>query len=139
MNRKSRLASRLADRPVRSDAHSRLAKHLLSDPKIADLKLHALTEEQLLKCRQRLPTSLLATTRQRLFSDAKAAFNLVYKDYRKLLPPDFSQTIKFGLATEDEEGSPSRALAKTRCWRMKKYDHSFDISPKPMAMVTLHC
>ena len=99
---RDRRASTFAGRPVKSDAHSRLNKHFLSDPELAKLPLRALTEQHLSKWRKRLPPSLKATSRQRLFSDIKAALNAAGKEHRKSLPPDFLQIVKYGLSVEDE-------------------------------------
>jgi len=99
-------ASALAGRPINSDAHSRLNKHFLSDPELAKLPLRALTEQHLSKWRKRLSPSLKATSRQRLFSDIKAALNAAGKEHRKSLPPDFLQIVKYGLSVEDEPDIP---------------------------------
>lgn len=95
-------ASAQAGRAVKSDAHSRLNRHFLSDIALAKLPLRSLTEEQLAKWRKRLPATLKATTRQRLLSDVKAALNMAWREHRKSLPPEFAHTISFGLSTADE-------------------------------------
>jgi len=111
---RDRRASTFAGRPVKSDAHSRLNKHFLSDPELAKLPLRALTEQHLSKWRKRLPPSLKATSRQRLFSDIKAALNAAGKEHRKSLPPDFLQIVKYGYPSKMSRTSPNRSRARIR-------------------------
>ena len=107
-------ASALAGRPINSDAHSPLNKHFLSDPELAKLPLRALTEQHLSKWRKRLPPSLKATSRQRLFSDIKAALNAAGKEHRKSLPPDFLQIVKYGYPSKMSRTSWDRGIDPRR-------------------------
>lgn len=86
-----------AGRSVRSDAASRLTRHVLSDARFADIELHALTEAHLKGWRARIDPELKGSTRQRLVNDLKAALNAAYQDHRSSLPPDLTATIKHGL------------------------------------------
>ena len=96
-----------AGRKVKSDADSRMTKHVLSKP-IASIELAALTEEDLITWKEALNSRLKATSRARSLSDLKAALNAAHKKYRKRLPPEFGEIIRFGLAHDESfEGSSS--------------------------------
>ena len=87
-------------REVRSDASRRLNRHVLSDERFADIPLHRLTDSDIAGWIARIDQSLKRTTRMRMVSDVKAAFNRIHRRLRKMLPSDFGDTIRFGLTLE---------------------------------------
>lgn len=89
----------------KSDAASRMQRHVLGD-KIANTRLIDLTESALSGWQKRLPASLQLSSRRRTASDLKAALNIAHRQYRKQLPGDFGEIVRFGLATGDEDGVP---------------------------------
>lgn len=89
----------------RSDASSRLGRHVLED-RLADIRLSALTEENLSDWKARLAPKSKPSTRERTVSDLKAALNLAHRKLRKQLPADFPDIVKTGLA-------PDRAMVPT--------------------------
>ncbi|RWL45278.1 MAG: integrase [Mesorhizobium sp.] len=106
-------------RDKRSDAGQRLGRYVLGkgergeqeaipqEAKLADVHLHALTEQDLLSWRDGLPAIMKATTRQRLINDLKAALNAAYAANRAKLPAGLPGVIKQGLrASTGEEAEP---------------------------------
>lgn len=96
-------------RKARSDATSRLTRHVTGQPAqgkrkaqpaapLADVPLHDLSEAQLLDWRASLSVALKGTTKQRLVNDFKAALNGAYSAHRSRLPVTLPATIKHGLA-----------------------------------------
>jgi integrase len=114
--------SRRAGRAKRSDAASRLSRHIVGRPAsgkrkavaaapIAALPLHSLTEKDLAHWRDALPESLKSTTKRRLMNDLKAALNSAYSVDRERLPPTLPGAIKHALRTiahDDEAESAAR-------------------------------
>ena len=96
-------ATAQAGRKTKSDASSRLGRYVLSDTKFSRTGLVEVAEEDLLRWRDALPTSLKASTRFRLINDLKAALNAAAKAYRKRLPADFGQTVRHGLCISGAE------------------------------------
>lgn len=84
----------------RSDAASRLTRYVLED-KLADTALVDLTEEALCGWKARLRPGLKASSRVRTLSDFKAALNLAHRRLRKCLPPDFAESVRFGLGRDE--------------------------------------
>ena len=80
----------------RSDAHSRLTRYVLND-KLAETTLPALTEDMLCEWKARFAPDKNPASRLRTISDLKAALNLAYSRLRKRLPPDFAETVRWGL------------------------------------------
>ncbi len=98
-------------RPLRSDADTRLARHVLASA-LAETALSELREEALLDWRAGLPETLRGSTRQRLTNDLRAALNAAYARHRRRLGPDFPATVRFGLKapkTGDEREPTARA------------------------------
>lgn len=102
-------------RQTRSDARSRLERHLIGKPArgnrkkvaaapLADVPLHELIEGDLIEWRASLPKALKRTTIQRLVNDLKAALNEVYGANRSRLPSSFPETIKHGLRVGNDGG-----------------------------------
>ena len=83
----------------RSDAHSRLTRYVLKD-ELADMKLPALTEDMLCDWKARFAPDRNPTSRLRTVSDLKAALNLAHSRLRKRLPPDFAETVRWGLKSD---------------------------------------
>ena len=86
----------------RRDAERRLALHVLADP-IADVGLHALTEEKLAAWRNRRPERLAEVTRRRITTDLKAALNAAARKYRSTVPAQLPIVIRFGLVAEGHD------------------------------------
>lgn len=113
--------SRRAGRPVRSDGGRRLRRYVIGQnkrgrqeaiaaAKLADVKLHALNESDLLTWRADLPQEIKATTKQRLANDLKAALNGAYVANRTNLDPTLPAIIRHGLKsvrTDDDEAVSS--------------------------------
>jgi integrase len=93
-------ATRGEGRRRRSDASSRLTRHVLND-QIADTKLITLTEEALRGWKARCSPSANASSRIRTISDFKAALNLAHQAYRTRLPDDFADIVRFGLSRDE--------------------------------------
>jgi len=98
-----------AGKSVKSDAH-RLKRNVEGQP-IAEVGLDALSEAQLFGWRSTL--GYTPSGRQRVVNDFKAALNQAFLTYRKVLPADFHNTVKFGLrapgdATEEHSGTGVR-------------------------------
>lgn len=83
----------------RSDGASRLTRYVLNDS-LADVNLPDLTEDMLVKWKTRLAPHCTPGSRVRTMNDLKAALNLAHRSLRKRLPPDFAETIKWGLACD---------------------------------------
>ncbi|WP_163265623.1 tyrosine-type recombinase/integrase [Chelativorans alearense] len=112
--------SRRKGRPVRSDAHQRLARYVLGQEArgkqkavpaalLADVALHALKEKDLLKWRAGLPETLKASAVQRTINDLKAALNAAYGAHRDRLEPTLPEIIRHGLkavAVDADEAEP---------------------------------
>ncbi len=115
--------SRRKGRPVRSDARSRLERLVIGREKrgnraameanpLADIALHALTEEHLKDWCSALPAGIKATSHQRTFNDFKSALNEAYEANHRRLPPTLPTIIKRGLkAPQVDEGEGEAALA----------------------------
>ena len=88
-----------AQNRARRDAERRLKQHVLNDP-IADIGLHALTENALAEWLNRRPAHLKAASRKRIASDFKAALNAAAKRYRSALPAEIGVIVRHGLAVE---------------------------------------
>lgn len=111
--------SRRAGRTKRSDAASRLSRHVIGKPAsgqrkavtaapIADIALHKLTEKDLMRWRDGLPDELKATTTRRLINDFKAALNAAYAADRERLPPTLPGVVKHALRSlaHDDDAEP---------------------------------
>lgn len=83
----------------RSDAASRLTRHVLGSP-LAGVELARLTEELLAEWKEQLAPGLTPGSRARTINDLKAALNLAYRRLRRSLPPDFAEVVKWGLSVE---------------------------------------
>jgi integrase len=106
-NRDSKRAGRLK----KSDASSRLERHVLTDEHLPQLKLTNLSEHDLRNWQRRLEDQKGAT-KQRLINDLKAALNMAFIENRLALPTRFDATIKVGLKPVFDgtpSGPPARA------------------------------
>ena len=83
----------------RSDAASRLTRYVLDDP-IGGIELSDLSEEVLVKWKEGVALDLTPGSRVRTINDFKAALNLVHRRLRRNLPPDFSESVRWGLSVE---------------------------------------
>lgn len=83
----------------RSDASSRLIKYVIRD-EIADLDLADLSEDVLINWKARAALDLSPGSRVRTINDFKAALNLAHRRLRKHLPPDFAESVRWGLSVE---------------------------------------
>lgn len=103
--------SRRKGTPTRSDAASRLGRHLLGQEKqpprtaippapLAATAFHELKEADLFDWRANLSADMKASSKQRLVNDLRAALNAAYADNRDRLAPTLPGIIKHGLRTE---------------------------------------
>lgn len=93
----------------KSDASSRLGRYVLEDV-LADKTLPALTEDVLIKWKARFAPDCSPGSRLRTMNDLKAALNLAYRNFRKQLPADFAETVRWGLRPDQTiPSSPSRS------------------------------
>ena len=104
-------ASARAGRPVKSDAHHRLKRYVKGDSKLPCIKLANLTELDLKNWFDRV-SRLKGTSKQRLASDLKAALNACFVLHRRLLPPDFPVTVKYGLKIPIEDWDEAAPIAR---------------------------
>ena len=88
-----------AGRAVRSDAHYKLQRHVLSDKRLSGLALRDITEADLRAWQKRLSKQKYTST-QRLLNEVKAALNAAWAEHRQALPADLPITIKYGLALD---------------------------------------
>ena len=84
----------------RSDARSRLTKHVLGGT-LAEVDLAGLTEDLLVEWKEQVAPGLTAGSRARTINDLKAALNLAHRRLRRSLPPDFSEAVRWGLSTKN--------------------------------------
>ena len=77
-------------------ARSRLTVHVLSDPKIADIRVSKLTATALKAWRNRLPLDLRPSTVNRLLNDLRAALNATIDEHRRLLGAHVRDEVKVG-------------------------------------------
>lgn len=100
-------------RDARSDARSRLTRHVTGQPArgqrkgvaaspLAAIPLHLLSERNLLDWRASLPAALKGTTKRRLINDLKAALNTAHAANRDALPSTFPAIVKHGLRAIDD-------------------------------------
>ncbi len=95
-----------AGREVRSDAHTRLSRYVLSAD-IASVALDELEKQALKGWRAALPDTLRRTTVQRLVNDFRAALNGAYEEHETRLAAAFPATVRAGLCPPvDDEGDP---------------------------------
>jgi len=83
----------------RSDAASRLTRYVLGE-RIADTQLADLSEDVLIKWKERAAPDCSAGSRVRTINDFKAALNLAHRRLRRHLPADFSESVRWGLSIE---------------------------------------
>jgi integrase len=98
--RDQRLREQRPGTKQRSDAASRLTRHVLGCP-LASIALASLTEDELADWKARVAPNLTADSRARTINDLKAALNLVHRRLRRSLPADFSEAVRWGLSTEN--------------------------------------
>ncbi|MBM1174292.1 tyrosine-type recombinase/integrase [Microvirga arabica] len=79
-----------------ADAKSRLTLHVLSDPKISDLRLSRVTASALKEWRKRLSPELRPATVNRLLNDLRAALNTAIDEHRRVLGPHIRDEVKVG-------------------------------------------
>ncbi|MER8993540.1 integrase [Mesorhizobium sp. M0678] len=112
-------------RKGRSDANRRLSRHVLGQGKrgkqaaipaspLADVALHALSDDDLAKWRSGLPADMRATTVQRLINDLRAALNAAYAANRARLPASLPGTIKhaFAAPAHNDDASGDDTVAR---------------------------
>lgn len=100
----------LRGKRVGKDSEGRLGKHVLADGKIADLHLSRVTATALLSWRERLPTDMAASGKNRLFNDFRAALNLAARIHRRALPAHLPGEVKEGLRAEPEADIARRQI-----------------------------
>jgi len=95
------------DSSIKRDTRSRLTKYVLGT-ELADKQLHQLDEDELLSWKNALPDNLSMGTVRRLTNDLKACLNRAASNYRKRLPPEFSQVVQFGLKAVTAHATEAR-------------------------------
>jgi len=93
-------------REVRSDAATKLTKHVGNDESFMGLRLDELTETHLENWRKSLDPDLKGSSKRRILNEFKAALNLILRKERRRLPADLRETIKVGLCAEDIDVEP---------------------------------
>ncbi|UWM76635.1 hypothetical protein N1937_05190 [Rhizobium sp. WSM4643] len=86
---------------IRSDADTRLTRHVLSDMDLSDTKLKDTTPERLLEWLSNVP--LKVATKKRLAGDFKAALRLAGSKYAKFLPATWKAEISGALTVKNDE------------------------------------
>lgn len=86
---------------IRSDAHTRLSRHVLSDKALCDMKLRHITRERLLEWLDKVP--LKAPTKKRLAGDLKAALRSAADTHAKSLPATWKAEISGALTVQNDE------------------------------------
>lgn len=102
--------SRGLQQRLRRDARLRLSRNVLEST-IADLPLHALTEDDLAGWQSNLRARLAEASVRRIRNDVRALLNAAAKKYRKSLPADFALVVKHGLAAEEAVAAVARDTA----------------------------
>jgi integrase len=101
---------------LKRDAHSKLKRHVLDYPKLANRELSDLSEDDLFDWRQQMALKtkgsrtdpLSESTIRRIANDLKAALNLAQRRYRSRLPASLPLIIKNGLAIAEAKVAASR-------------------------------
>src|SRR5262249_25485510 len=115
--------ARRKGRRVRSDAAQRLSRYVLGQEargeretvphaRLSDVSLHALTEDDLQKWRDGLPSTLKSATKQRTINDLKAALNDGYAAHRRRLDASLPAIIKHGLKANGHNEDDAEPLAR---------------------------
>jgi integrase len=96
--------AKIKGRDVRSDADTRLTKHVLSNTELSDTLLRKVTADTLRDFADGL--ALKPANKKRLCADLKAALRASWEKHRKALPTDWRDEVTLGLKTgEDVENS----------------------------------
>jgi integrase len=107
--RDARLREQRPGTKQRSDAHSRLTKYVLADP-IAEVALSELSEDDLVAWKEAFALDKTAGARVRTKNDFKAALNAAHRRFRRQLPADFSERVRWGLSNDNMAGAgPAKA------------------------------
>jgi integrase len=92
------------------DAQTRLARHVLSDAKLASTPVGRVSAKSLNDWRSRLPATLAPAGTNRLLNDFRAALNSHIAARWRDLPPTVSKEIEAGLKALPNAGTARRAL-----------------------------
>ena len=116
------------------DAQTRLARHVLSDAKLASTPVGRVTAKALNNWRSRLPVTLAPAGTNRLLNDFRAALNSHVAARWRDLPPTVSKEIEAGLKALPNAGTARRALLSDPDVR-KIVEAAYDVDPDLGALV----
>lgn len=92
--RDARVQGRAGRSSRKSDGHSRLFRHVLSDAHLSNCPLAFLTEGKIMDWRNAFPATLSPSSKQRTMSDFRAALNRAARVHRDKLPAHITVIIK---------------------------------------------
>jgi integrase len=92
------------------DAQTRLARHVLSDVKLASMPVRRVTARALSDWRSRLPATMTPAGVNRLLNDLRAALNAHVAAHWRDLPPTIAKEIEVGLKALPNPGTVRQAL-----------------------------
>jgi hypothetical protein len=97
-------------RAGRSGSEGSLKLHVGNNAEFADTKLAKLEAQNIEDWRSRLPNGLVASSKNRLLNDLRAALNAAAAKHRRQLPAHILAEIKIGTKAESLTSSPRRQL-----------------------------
>jgi integrase len=115
-------------RAERSGSEGSLKLHVMNDQEFAGLKLGRLEAQNIIDWRERLPTVLEPSSKNRILNDLRAALNTAAAKYRRQLPAHILAEIKLGTKAEAIKSSPRRQLLTDEQVRAV-VDAAFEVDP----------
>jgi integrase len=110
------------------DAETRLARHVLSDARLATLPVGRVTARTLNDWRSRLPATLASAGTNRLLNDFRAALNAHVAAYWRDLPASVGKEIETGLKALPNAQTARQALLSDSDVR-KDVDAAYGVDP----------
>ena len=109
------------------DAKTRLARHVLSDKRLASLPVERVTARALSDWRSRLPATMTPAGINRLLNDFRAALNARVASHWRDLPPTMAKEIEAGLkALPGAESARHALLSDTDVRRVVEAAYDID-------------
>jgi integrase len=116
------------------DAQTRLARHVLSDAKLASMPVGRVAASGLSDWRSRLPATMTPAGVNRLLNDLRAALNAHVAVHWRDLPPTMAKEIEAGLRALPNAQTARQALLTDADVR-RVIDAAYDVDPDLGALV----
>jgi integrase len=116
------------------DAQTRLARHVLSDAKLASMPVGRVTARALSDWRSRLPATMTPAGVNRLLNDLRAALNAHVAAHWRDLPPTMAKEIEAGLKALPNAQTARQALLSDSDVR-RVIDAAYNVNPDLGALV----